>query len=373
MVSLMRWHSLILLRESFHAQAFRAPERKPCGWVKEVSLHGKQPRIREGRTTPVQQPQARRIAGIDLFRFIGFVAVVLIHTVDLGVNDAISVGRLIVAASRFAVPFFFIAAGYFLPRGFAAATTGMARRLFPVFLIWGLFYCWLFNDFALLRSPLGVLRFFYTGLPAYHLWFLPSMGMAVVIFAAARTRLGWSALFALALLFYLVGMALGPWHTMLGLPSLGGRNGPFFALFFVTLGAWWKVRVPPAVRPLPMAALVVAAFGALLVENWLLLAMDITKHIAGPDFGLMTIPYGAAVFLFAFNCHVGPLCRWVAKAGPATLGMYLVHILMIMFAQRIFAPVSLGSRLGIAGLTVLSSAAVTLLVIRIPVIRRIVS
>lgn len=320
-----------------------------------------------------QRFQTRRIAGIDLFRVFSFIAVVLIHTVDLGVDDVISIGRFIVAASRFAVPFFFIAAGYFLSRDFFAAMSGIARRLAPVFLIWALFYCWLFDDFAWLRSPQGALRFFYTGLPAYHLWFLPALGTAVVIFAAARTRLGWLALFGLAGLFYLVGLALGPWHTVLGLPSFGGRNGPFFALMFVTLGAWWKTGGPMVSRPWQRAALIIAAFGAVLGENWLLLSLGITKHIAGPDFGLMTILYGAAAFFFAISCRVGRLGQWVAKAGPATLGMYLIHILMIMFAQKIVTPDSLGARLTIAALTVIASAIVTLLLMRVPILRRIVS
>jgi surface polysaccharide O-acyltransferase-like enzyme len=308
-----------------------------------------------------------------LFRVLGFSAVVLIHTADLGETDAFGTGSFIVAMCRFAVPFFFIATGYFLPRGFVATTTGMAKRLLPPFLAWALFYCWLFNGFSRLGTPIGLVRFLYTGMPGYHLWFLPAMAMAVLIFSAARTRLGWPALFILAALFYLVGMAFGPWHAMLDLPGFGGRNGPFFALMFVTLGAWWKARGTTPVPPILAAALVVTAIGALLAENWILFRMGSVATIAGPDFGVTTILYGAAVFLFALNCRVGGLGQWLARAGPATLGMYLIHILMLMLAQRTIAPDSLGSRLTLAAITVLASALVTFAMMKVPILRRTVS
>ena len=84
-------------------------------------------------------------------------------------------GALIDAAARFAVPFFFLTAGYFLPSAFPSLLTAAARilgRLLVPWLVWSVVY-WLIYD-QLGAPTLGTRA-------APHLWFLPALALCMLI------------------------------------------------------------------------------------------------------------------------------------------------------------------------------------------------
>jgi surface polysaccharide O-acyltransferase-like enzyme len=320
------------------------------------------------------EQQGSRLVGIDLFRVVAFVAVVLIHTSTLGDENPRSAGHIIEGLCRFAVPYFFMVSGYFLgDRGFFSTVDRTMRRLFPIFLIWAMFYCWFFTGALMPFTPHAIVQFLYTGMPGYHLWFLPALGSAILIFAAARVKLGWLGLFVLAAAFYLVGLIFGPWHQLLGLPGFRGRDGPFFALTFVTIGAWWRSRAPAPLTMTQATTLVLLTGGAQLGENWILLQAGLNGLLSGPDMTLMTIPFGISVFALALNWKAGTMGRLLARAGRVTLGMYLIHVFILTLIVMARPPMSLGDCLAIAAITVAASAAVAILLMSIPGVRRLVS
>ena len=319
---------------------------------------------------------AGRLAGIDLMRLVAFVAVVLIHAVADGAGDAPVAADVIAILSRFAVPFFFVAFGYFMPhRAPGRAALRLLVRLAPPFLFWALVYVLYFQgSLAGLRSPAMIARLLVTGLDGQHLWFLPALGVAGVLFAVVRSRFGWGAVLALAIVFYALAFAFGPLRLLLDLPKppFNTRNGPFFGLMFVTAGAWLRSRD----LRLPLrSALALFGVAALLqlVEVAALVALGTIPFPRFTDDTLMTIPYGIAAFLVALaippSFRLAPL---FARLARLSLGLYVVHLLFLDLAARLLGRATLVACLGDALLATLASALCVLLLDLIPPMRRLI-
>lgn len=317
-----------------------------------------------------------RAAGIDLFRLIAFWGVVLIHTANFSDENRRSLGQYIVSICHFAVPYFFIVSGYFQKnQGFLGTAHSLFRRLVPTFIAWGIFYFWFFNGTLIYLLNIKIfLRFLYTGLPAYHLWFIPALISATLIFSVARSYLDWRGLFSLAVMFYIVGLLLGPYHEIVGLSAspFGTRNGPWFSLLYVTLGKWWQTSARPELTLAEAIMLVLVTAAAQIAEDVALFNVGLTQAISGPDMTIMTVPFGAAVFALARAAKLNAIGAWLARGGSAAFGMYLIHAVFVLLAQNYVPPFTLTARLADAAIAFLASAAVALLMVRIPLVKALV-
>ncbi|MGL4504279.1 MAG: acyltransferase family protein, partial [Aeromonas sobria] len=207
-----------------------------------------------------------RISSIECGRVLAILAVMTIHVSPFAnpFNPALWGGEswlwlsgTINQLCRFAVPLFFLCAGYFLqPRLSREAPLTVAwrycRPLLLLWLVWSLVYLLVpFNPLdAVQQGYLASLRGqwqFQLAAPLngwlvggmIHLWFLPALIMAVTLLALCY-RLGRPALALwLGLGLYLLALLGGSYAK----PLLGAewllltRNGPFFSLLFVALGA----------------------------------------------------------------------------------------------------------------------------------------
>ena len=317
-----------------------------------------------------------RLAGIDLMRLVSFVAVVLIHAVADGAVDHPFAADVIAVSSRFAVPFFFLAFGYLLsPRAPERTALRLLVRLAPPFLFWALVYILYFqHSLAELRSPTMIGRLLITGLDGQHLWFLPALGAAGVLFAVVQNRFGWRAIFALAILFYALAFAFGPLRLLFDLPKMpfNTRNGPFFGLVFVTIGAWLRIRDIRITLPIALALFVLA--GVLqLVEVAILVA---ARTIAFPRFTddtLTTIGFGVAAFMVALAIPSSVrLPRLFARLAELSLGLYVVHLLFLDLWGQVFGRATLAACLVDAALAIVSSAVFVLIFDHIPLTRRLI-
>jgi surface polysaccharide O-acyltransferase-like enzyme len=317
-----------------------------------------------------------RLAGIDLMRLVAFVAVVLIHAVSNGAGDAPLAADAIAILARFAVPFFFVAFGYFLsPRAPERTALRLLVRLAPPLLVWALVYILYFQgSLAELRSPAMIVRLLITGLDGQHLWFLPALGVAGVLFALVHGRFGWGAVLALAIACYALAFAFGPLRLLLDLPRppFNTRNGPFFGLLFVTAGAWLRHRDRRVPLRTAMALFGVAAL-LQLAEVGALVALGTIPFPRFTDNTLMTIPYGIAAFLVALaippSFRLSPL---FARLARLSLGLYVVHLLFLDLAARVLGRATLAACLGDALLAVLASALCVLILDTIPPLRRLI-
>ncbi|BBR41538.1 hypothetical protein WP3W19E03_40630 [Aeromonas veronii] len=212
-----------------------------------------------------------RISSIECGRVLAILAVMTIHVSPFAnpFNPALWGGEswlwlsgTINQLCRFAVPLFFLCAGYFLqPKLTREAPLTVAwrycRPLLLLWLVWSLVYLLVpFNPLdAVQQGYLASLRGqwqFQLADPLngwlvggmIHLWFLPALIMAVTLLALCY-RLGKPTLALwLGLGLYLLALLGGSYAK----PLLGAewllltRNGPFFSLLFVALGALLRQR-----------------------------------------------------------------------------------------------------------------------------------
>lgn len=302
---------------------------------------------------PLAGAGASRIDSVELCRVLAVFAVIMIHTKpfmqDLFPSpDYRWLEYLFNQPPRFAVPFFFVTAGYFLGRKAQLDPQRTIRvgrylqRLSLLLVGWSLLYVaipsfWppLLKDgywqvtsqkvAALMASPLTVLL---EGAKV-HLWFLPALMMGVVLLALT-TRRGrvWPACL-LALLLFGYGLLAGPYSvTPLGLKApFTTRDGPFLSMIGLTIGYLLARRRTPF--PL-LPALALAVGGLLLhfVESWWLwrhYAVSMIQH----NYLLGTVVAASGLLMTALAVPQVGRCGGLSTLGRYTLGVYASHYLFV--------------------------------------------
>ncbi|HHQ4711919.1 TPA: acyltransferase [Aeromonas veronii] len=299
-----------------------------------------------------------RISSIECGRVLAILAVMTIHVSPFanpfnpalwGSGSWLWLSGTINQLCRFAVPLFFLCAGYFLqPRLSREAPLTVAWRychpLLRLWLVWSLVYLLVpFNPLdAVQQGYLASLHGqwqFQLGDPLngwlvggmIHLWFLPALIMAVTLQALCY-RLGRPALALwLGLGLYLLALLGGSYAK----PLLGAewplltRNGPFFSLLFVALGALLRQRQwqPDTRTGWQLLLAGVALYGC---EAWALqhfAAVPLTRH----DFLLGSLPWAIGLFgLLLANPEWGK-GSWLERQATKVLGIYCLHMMLVVW------------------------------------------
>jgi surface polysaccharide O-acyltransferase-like enzyme len=236
--------------------------------------------------------------------------------------------QLVGAACLPAVPFFFIASGYFLRLhdGFSAAILlGPLRRLLPIYLFWLLAYV-LFLKVVPLHTWSFHLRDWLWGGPAYHLWFVPALAFALAFVGTGLSLVG-PELTGLACMV-LAGIALagGAYHDLLHMPGspilhVGQLAGPMYVYIGAMLARW---RITIQWRWL--AVMIVLAYGLVVGEEMLLAR---TPGEPPHDVVLSAFIMGTIVFLAARAIPEPRALRGITRLGRVTLGVYAVHLCIL--------------------------------------------
>lgn len=315
----------------------------------------------------------KRLAGIDAFRFAGFVAVTLLHTVGGKTYRTVDASKIIDLLCRFAVPYFFLTSGYMAGIGSAPLASRLWRssvRIVPIFVAWELFYIVIAHVPARELESFGFIKFLVVfGYPGYHLWFLPSLLENLAILYALIEFCSDETMLAVGGVFYMVGVAYSEFGERLPDIHWEVRNGPTFGLLFVIVGYLTAKREYVASAGL---ALSLAAFGILseLVEATALYDFGIRGFAADINFYLGTLPYAVGVFLLAVsNRSTGTTASSVAGIGVYTLGYYCIHLAFIWYFRAFFPDTGLLNNLLTAACSVAASVPAILLIARIPRLR----
>ncbi|WP_306052227.1 acyltransferase [Natronococcus wangiae] len=298
---------------------------------------------------------ADRIYSIDSMRIIAMAFVVTIHTDPFrGLNGYGNMVNFVTeTAARFAVPFFFIASGYFFALKITRRdpTAYLVRRVatiaslyavglllaFPVFLAGTAVRASAKNEdvassvvseLAEFVSPAELL--YYGNSISVILWFLPALAFSLVfVYLFVRVD-GTEYLLPVSLGFHVVGL-LGASYTMfVGVP-FEVRDALFFGFFYTSLGyalcaADWRPRPERSTRYLAATLL----FGAVhLGERYVL-----GYVIPGETFadGVYTASYTIATALFTLSLFLFLLSRpdlgkhtSLPSWGNYAVGIYVVH------------------------------------------------
>ena len=228
--------------------------------------------------------------------------VVLLHALPTAMEDGLAIGQFpyIAMTARFAVPFFFITAGYFqridgvAP---AAIVWRALRRLLPIYLIWIAVYWFVCRIVPLPDMEWnGNWRSLLQGGPLFHLWFLPALGFGLALVGIARVKLGLRTTTALAIGLALIGLGLTSYQAPLfGHEALEPRRGIFFAPAFVVIGAWLsQSRAEVSVGR--ATAIALAGVATIIGEEMALRQIMGWPSVRSHDISLGTFFYGTGAF-----------------------------------------------------------------------------
>lgn len=324
---------------------------------------------------------SERLTGIELGRIIACLAVVFIHQQSAHYGPHYNIREALDLTSRWAVPFFFIISGYFMPAGagWLKITVKYFIRLFPIFIFWVTAYAALSgNPFWFLSETSVVRQHMTNGGAGFHLWFLPSLGVCLVIAAFVKNYTSVKILIILSVALYCFGLTHASYEAaIVSLPfdevdrSFNPRNGPFMGLLFVSLGVALRARLfkPSAVR-----GLILITFGVLLsAVEAAFLFYSFNAPISSHNFLIGTVPlgFGVAMLCMSIDIRIPLVAAAIRRIGAVSLGIYALHILVLWKVTDLIEPNSIISGLSTAALTLTIATAGALIGAQIPVLRRV--
>ncbi len=271
--------------------------------------------------------RSRRDAGIDVVRLCCVFGVAVIHALPTTAPLHLWM-QLAWTACLPAVPFFFIASGYFLrwPESFRnSIVLKPLARLLPVYLFWMLVYFVLVTVILRRPWPLSFSNLLWGG-PAYHLWFLPALGFALSFVGAGLALVGAKLTGIACALLAAVALGRGAYHDLLHVPGgVSIHAGQFAGPLYVYIGVM-LARRPVTIRwrwLLPM----IVVFYAVMVGDEMLTAS--APGSPPHDVLLSTFILGPILFLAARKIPNTPAIASIARIGRATLGIYAVHLAVV--------------------------------------------
>lgn len=308
------------------------------------------------------------LTGLDLTKLIAAVMIVLLHS---GIIYTYSYSQdlwLTNVVTRWAVPFFFMASGYFMP----ADLRKLLRYILRILVwdvVWTLLYILLFGT-----GWDGIWdKVFPDNTVVVPFWYFPSLLACMVLVYLGKKvfRGNYTVLLVLAALLYL-GALLGDAYSGLcpdnplyqlnnSIWGGGTRNGFLFGTLFVCLGSFLHdCRYTESfLRVVPRAALVCG-----VVLFFLFAAFEATlfdRFQTGVDFNvtLFSVPFALSIFLLSLQCRIPRSVSLVLRKLSTLL--FIVHW---FFVQRVPYEAFQNSALRfclILALSLLASAAILLL------------
>ena len=332
---------------------------------------------------------------LDLCRIFGCLLVLMIHA-GSDIYGNLPLEELpfflvccLSTAARGGVPLFFMLSGaLFLSReklDTRKLLTRHALRLTALYFLWSLIY-------AVLRAYMGGIASAYDFIFAvvaghYHLWFLPAMVMCYLFLPPVHAAVHGGGLDGkyLAGLFLFLGIFLSNCNlTPEPAPILYRFTQNFSLDYLLYLGyaVWgWRLslrRMPKKTLWLAPLVYVLVTAAAALANRWYSILRSTADGWLFHYFSLPSFLQASAAFCFflALKEHGFKRPRLIAALADATLGVYLIHPLLINlferagFAPTVDAPVS--SLLGFWAVLAAVSFALSLTARKIPLLRRFV-
>lgn len=303
----------------------------------------------------LEHTASQRVVSLDALKFLAAAAIVALHMGSKATAEQPSIlaGQLITAAFRWAVPVFFVVAGYLHARKMPAidSLAGIwkrTRRLYGVYAVWTAVYvaAGFITERSLPTSLLGLLLQG-GGNVGYHLWFLPVLAAA----SAAAAILGskWVRTLVAALCVSLVIARLQgyviPYDEVLG----GAPLSHWFLLYLIGMLLPQTTCSEESSDGLRRASLIAAA----AVGSCLLAAYAyVTRSSPQAEQAEWLFIIGS---LLAVALVVGSILiahGWSHRMMPVyrlSFGIYLIHYMMRALFGRVF-PLGNGNVLGWAGI-----------------------
>lgn len=329
----------------------------------------------------------REYKGIDVFKFIMALLVVVLHTHPLyQINGTLDFLTADVIA-RLAVPFFFAVSGFLLEKhiGDGADVKGVLggyiRKILGLYCIWTIVYLpviiyekILISDDTLVRSMLTVVRdFFFVG--SYgHLWYLPAVAVGSLMVYTLRKYLGEQKTAVILGILFLAGLLTQSyfglltytvdadsilWKTMKAVKKIivTCRNGVFFGSVFLYMGTWIARRNITVKSWKAVVGLSVSTLFFSMEETYLWKVGSVRET----DMYLMLLPSVFFLTVLAARLSVKGDTVFLRRMS---MNVYYVH-LYFKFIYREFIDRHTGYNVGLFLFTLIGALVVSYLMYRI--------
>ncbi|MDB5714768.1 MAG: putative Acyltransferase family protein [Sphingomonadales bacterium] len=319
------------------------------------------------------QPSTERAHGVDAGRlFMAFLVACLHSRAGNGVGTADAANAILGMVCRAAVPFFLITSGYFLnipPKFSTQMIVKPLIRLLPVYVFWmTISYIYVYYTHAL---PLKFsIRDLVSGGSAFHLWYLPALGVSLVFVSLGVTFLGRRALGIILSIFAFQVIVFGAYHDVFNMAGDALRGGLFIAPLFVFIG--YMLARQKVILSTSMAAVISLIGLAIILVEEMVISYYADAPLTSHDFTIGTLVYGVGVFLFARSLQETRRLISVAKFGRYAFGIYLSHLLFVWTFGFCFIQRPVPIVLLIAMMSFVCAASLTMAMFRIPYLRKVV-
>ena len=279
--------------------------------------------------------------GIDCFRLIAALLVIAIHTSPLESFSETGDFILTRIIGRLAVPFFFMASGFFLISRYSYNMEKLAAFVKKTVLIYGVaiviylpinIYNGYFKMDNLLPNIIKDIVFDGT---LYHLWYLPASVIGASISWYLVKKLGFPKTLTVAFILYLMGLFGDSYYGLVEqIPMLDGfyklifqisdytRNGLFFAPIFLTLGGFIADH-PDKISFKKCTYGLIISFTLMIQEGMILHHLNIQRH---DSMYIFLIP--SMYFLFNIILHFRG--KRFESLRTVSLIIYIIHPMMIV-------------------------------------------
>lgn len=287
--------------------------------------------------------------GIDYFKFVAAFLVIAIHTSPLATftgNGDFILTRII---ARVAVPFYFMASGFFLISRYAYNTNKLREFLKKMAVIYGisvLIYIPLnvYNHYFSVEHllPNLIKDIFFDG-TMYHLWYLPASMFGAIIAWFLVRKVGFERALGITILLYVVGVFGDSYYGVVcNIPTIQRfytnmfelfdytRNGFFFAPVFFVMGGMIADKADRGSKKISVMGLSISAV-LMLAEGMVLHTLDLQRHDS-MYFALLPCMY------FLFILLVQPKGQRKEVFRTMALAIYIIHP-MVIVAVRLVAKI----------------------------------
>ncbi|WP_170107628.1 acyltransferase family protein [Photobacterium lipolyticum] len=296
----------------------------------------------------------KRIYAFDSLKLLGIVAIFVIHYSIFNYYGGVEHNAIYLSLNilaRFAVPFFFVVAGYLYyfqsMTDSGAYTKRYLAKLIRMYVSWTLIYFVLVGVGYQFWRPYSFLAAFYHGtFGSEIMWFMPALMIAVLLQFIAKKFNACFALFIVACMLHLIGLSGQSYQALLPFEIfnpetntffINSRDPLFFGLFYVTLGYHLaKVNAVSLIKklPWPVYLLGTVLFSGLSVAEGLWLILGHGAIIA--DYYIMTLPVTLSFIALALTLPTVNKPSWFAKIGEHSGEIYLNHGVLNSMVMSVF-------------------------------------
>lgn len=289
----------------------------------------------------------KRIYSFDYLKFFAIVGIITIHSgmffgFRAGGVAFFPLGVVFNTLARFAVPFFFITAGFMFnlkanEKGILTYYKKYVPKLLIMYTAWSAVYL-LNNAYSnsfqgtpileFIKTNFSITNFIYYGNKISEpLWFIPALFYSITIVALAKRFKILNIIFILAAILHITGLFGSPqnYFHFVKFP-LFTRDALFFGLFYVSLGAIMseKENYKRFLKSYSFWAILSVVFFILLIlERYFLLTLCEFKFWG--DFYISTIFLTFSLLMAALSKPELGKGSIITKLGKGTLGIYLIH------------------------------------------------